>query len=596
MKVGYLITARLKSTRLPRKVLLEVGGEPFLAQMIHRLRKASSINEIVVCTSTNPQDDPLEELADAEGVGCFRGDEEDVIRRLADACTARELDYAINITADCPLVDPAYADRIVEDHKRTGADLIRSFGLPHGAFSYGLKPAALEQIVRIKDDTRTEVWGRYFTDTDLFTVHDLDIEERHRWPELRMTLDYPEDYEFFKALWSGMEAPPQEATLDEILDFLRAHPEIVSINAACAGRFSRRFSKQSAIRLKPRREARRALVIGAGSIGQRHIRNLLDLGVGEIAALRTRRGHASTLPEELHVQELGSWDEARRFGPDVAIVSNPTRLHLETVSSVLPFVRGIFIEKPLSDSLDGVPGLLDAVAAHRTVTFMGYNLEFHPLARAVGEALQGEELGRPLSLQVSVGHWLPDWHPYEDYRKSYAAREELGGGVALTLIHEVQLVLSWVGGVERVVALFPDNDLLPLDVDVQADVMLAHVTGCVSQLHLDFLQKRYHREGIISCERGFLRYDLAAGRAEMHGSDPGASRTLWSNPDYDANGAYREMMAAFIRFVREGRVRHDMDIWHGAESLAVVVAGRESAGTGYWVSPGRFTGGWQGGK
>jgi len=592
MKVGYLITARLKSTRLPRKILLEVGGRPFLSHMIHRLRKASSVDEIVICTSANPQDDPLEDLAAAEGVSCFRGDEEDVVRRLADACEARGLDYALNITADCPLVDPGYADRIAEEFERTGADLIRSFGLPHGAFSYGLKPAALKRVVEIKDSTRTEVWGRYFTDTDLFEVRDLPIEDRHRWPDLRMTLDYPEDYEFFKALWSGMPAPPQDAALEEILGFLREHPEIIEINRGCADRFRKRFNAQAGIRLKPRHEIRRAAVIGAGSIGQRHIRNLRDLGIKEIVALRTRQGHTQGLPGELGVEEVASWDEVEGFRPDVAIVTNPTRLHLETVQRLLPVARGIFIEKPLSDSLERVPELLELVSENRVVTFMGYNLQFHPIAVEVARAIGAGEYGEPISIQATVGHWLPDWHPYEDYTRSYAARKDLGGGSALTLIHEVHLVMSWAGPAERVAAVFPKSDLLPLDVDVRADLMIEHTAGCVSQVHLDFIQKPYHREGIISCERGHIRYDVAAGRMEGRSGASVVPEVLWSEPEYGGNASYRKMMATFLRYVREGRVCHGMDIWHGAESLAVIEVAKESARTGRWISPERFVGGW----
>jgi len=592
MKVGYLITARLKSTRLPRKILLEVGGRPFLSQMIHRLRKAASVDEIIICTSTNPQDDPLEEHARTEGVACFRGDEEDVIRRLSEACVAHTLDYALNITADCPLVDPLYADRIVEEFDTTGADLIRSFGLPHGAFSYGLKPAALEKIVRIKNDTRTEVWGRYFTDTDLFEVRDLTIDEQHQWPDLRMTLDYPEDHAFFKALWAGMSVPPQDATLDEILTFLRAHPEIVEINRNCAGKFRKRFNAQSGIHLKPRHEVKRAVVVGAGSIGQRHIRNLRKLGVTEIAALRTREGYTQELPAELEVKEMASWEDVAHFEPDVAIVSNPTCFHLETAAGLVSKVRGILIEKPLSDSMESVPDFLGLVGSHRVVSFMGYNLQFHPVATGVARVLENGEYGAPISIHATVGHWLPDWHPYEDYTRSYAARGALGGGSALTLIHEIQLVMSWAGPVERVAATFPKSGLLPLEVDVRADLMLMHRSGCVSQIHLDFIQKPYHREGIISCERGHVRYDIAAGKMEGRTGAPVVSEVLFSDSKYDGNESYIRMMETFLRYVREGRVRHEMDAWHGAESLAVVAAARGSAKTDHWVTPVRFVEGW----
>ena len=197
MKTVYLVTARLKSTRLTGKLLREVGGRPILAHMLDRLKLMRRVDEIVVCTSPNPQDDALAALAAREHVACFRGDEDDVLARLADAATAHAADYILNITGDCPFVDPAYADRIVAAFEQTGADLIRALDLPHGAYSYGIKPSALRQVLAIKDSRETEAWGRYFTDTDLFRVHDLPVDERHRRPSVRMTLDYPEDLEMF---------------------------------------------------------------------------------------------------------------------------------------------------------------------------------------------------------------------------------------------------------------------------------------------------------------------------------------------------------------------------------------------------------------
>jgi spore coat polysaccharide biosynthesis protein SpsF len=143
------------------KLLQEVEGRPIFTHMLDRLKLARHVDQIIVCTSTNPQDDPLVTLAANEGVFYFRGDEDDVVKRLSDAATEFKLDYILSITADCPFSDPEYADKIVEAYKQTNADLIRALDLPHGAFSYGVKPAAYRKIVEIKDQTDSEVWGRY---------------------------------------------------------------------------------------------------------------------------------------------------------------------------------------------------------------------------------------------------------------------------------------------------------------------------------------------------------------------------------------------------------------------------------------------------
>jgi spore coat polysaccharide biosynthesis protein SpsF len=199
--------------------------------MLDRLKLAKRVDRIVVCTSTNSQDDRLVDLAVAEGVDYFRGDEDDVVDRLTKAATAFDVDFILSITADCPFSDPGYADLIVAAYEKTNADLIRALELPHGAYSYGVKADAFRRVLEIKDEKNSEVWSRYFTDTDIFQVYDLPIDNPvHRQPNLRMTLDYPEDLEFFRKIFACLYVPGKVFGLDEILQLLRDDPEIVEIN------------------------------------------------------------------------------------------------------------------------------------------------------------------------------------------------------------------------------------------------------------------------------------------------------------------------------------------------------------------------------
>jgi predicted dehydrogenase len=182
-----------------------------------------------------------------------------------------------------------------------------------------------------------------------------------------------------------------------------------------------------------------------------------------------------------------------------------------------------------------------------------------------------------------VGHWLPDWHPGEDHTTSYAARPELGGGVALTLIHEVQMALGWLGPAERVVGAFPRSELLPLEVDTIADLMIHHAGGGVSQLHLDFIQRPWHREGVLCCERGWIRYDLAATTVTARADGDAEPAIIRCSAGADPAECYDELMATFLRFVREGRMRHPFDAWQGCLALGVVDAARRSAEEDRWI-------------
>lgn len=579
MKTGFLITARLKSTRLPMKLLLEVEGRPIFSHMIDRLKLTRRCDQIIICTSTNPQDDPLEEIAAAEGVACFRGDEDDVVKRNSEAATAFDLDYILSITADCPFTDPVYADRIVSEFEETGADFIRATALPHGAYSYGLKPSALRKILEIKDEIDTEVWGRYLTDVDVFKVQDLEITNpRHRQPELRMTLDYPEDLEFFRAVFAQLHKPGSVFSLDEILDFLNSHPEVVAINNHREVDYLKRWTRQSSIKLKPRYDVKRAAIIGVGSIGLRHIKNLRSLGVTDIVALRTGKGSNKSLDPNLEIGATDSWEQLADFRPDIAVISNPSSLHPASIKNCLPLARGIFVEKPLAVSLEGTEEVLQEIKRARAVSFVGFNLQFHPAIKAVQEILNSGQIGQPLVLQCQVGQWVEDWHPDEDYRTSYLTRRELGGGVTLTLSHELHLAYELLGPARQVACFQPKTEVLqPLDVDTVSDIMIAHTTGATSQIHLDMVQRPVHRRGVISGERGWVSYDLVGRTVTMQNADAPEPVLIWSDQRYDVNESYIAEMQRFIQYVREGRVRHEHDAWRATQSVAIASAAFASA-------------------
>jgi hypothetical protein len=184
----------------------------------------------------------------------------------------------------------------------------------------------------------------------------------------------------------------------------------------------------------------KALVVGLGSIGRRHARNWVRLGLGEVLVCRqTDR----PLPEPLGVpaREFRALDEALADQPDVVLVTNPTSLHLATARLALQAGSHVLVEKPISHTLDGTESLLHS---ERLVT-VGYNLRFHPGLLRTRELLHAGAIGKPLSLRAEVGEYLPDWHPWEDYRQSYAARRDQGGGPILTFSHELDSVYWLLG-------------------------------------------------------------------------------------------------------------------------------------------------------
>ena len=233
-KTAFLITARLKSSRLPKKIILDVIGKPLLIHMIERIKQARHIDKIIICTSTNPQDDTLAEIAAKEGVFCYRGSEDDVLVRLYEASEKYNLEYFVNITADCPTVDPFYIDKIINEYEKTSADLIIYKKLPSGQRPYLIKVTALKKVCEIKDETETEVWSDYFIKSDLFHIHDVEVDEKYIFPELRTSLDYPEDYEFLIKVFEELYQQKEVFSLLDIIELVRKKPELLTINSHCS--------------------------------------------------------------------------------------------------------------------------------------------------------------------------------------------------------------------------------------------------------------------------------------------------------------------------------------------------------------------------
>ena len=233
MKTAFLITARLKSTRLPKKILLEVQGKPLIVHMLDRIKHAKSIDKIIICTSTNPQDDPLEKIAAQENVFCFRGSEDDVLKRLLKAAKCHDLKHFANITADCPMMDPKLIDRAVMEYQTSDADLLMyedsNNDIPFGC--YMIKVTALEKVCQQKKETDTEDWDKHFTSNPDLKISSIDVEDKYRHKTLKTSLDYPEDYEFIKHVFSELYRQDTVFSILEIIDLVKRRPDILNINA-----------------------------------------------------------------------------------------------------------------------------------------------------------------------------------------------------------------------------------------------------------------------------------------------------------------------------------------------------------------------------
>jgi spore coat polysaccharide biosynthesis protein SpsF (cytidylyltransferase family) len=205
-RTGYILYGRLTSTRLPGKAMLEIDGKSIVAIARDRVRLSPAIDDIVFATSTDPIDDPLAARARDAGLPVYRGDADDVLRRLYEAAREHGLEWFLTAPLDTPVQFAEVLDATVRELRVRGLDMVYSFpGQPNGTDCYGVRTAAAGRVVAVKQATDTGAWGKYFTDTGLFTWGEVNLFAAHpHLKDFRLTIDYPEDFAFLTRLYADL--------------------------------------------------------------------------------------------------------------------------------------------------------------------------------------------------------------------------------------------------------------------------------------------------------------------------------------------------------------------------------------------------------
>lgn len=332
------------------------------------------------------------------------------------------------------------------------------------------------------------------------------------------------------------------------------------------------------------------LIIGLGSIGQRHARNLRSTlrDDVELIAYRVRRlthvvapnlkaGRDTNVEDELSIRPFSDLNEALAERPDIAFVCNPSSVHLPTAMACVNAGCDLFIEKPLSNSIDGVDELVSAVDEKGRIAMVGYQLRFHPGVIKLSSVIQSGCLGHILSVRATVGEYLPNWHPYEDYRDTYAARAELGGGVVLSQIHEFDYLYSLFGLPSNLYALGGHWSHLDIDVEDTASILMeCSFEGRPLPIHLhqDFLQAPPSRQCEVIGDRGKAILDFPSLKLTIYDSLR-PSPTVYTWPDLERNELFLDEVRHFLECV-EKRTRPIVDLRCGAQSLRTALAAKLS--------------------
>lgn len=253
------------------------------------------------------------------------------------------------------------------------------------------------------------------------------------------------------------------------------------------------------------------LIVGLGSAGARHFRNLRSLGCSNFVFYRTHKGTLEE-PEAAGWPETDNLESALNHHPEIAIIANPTALHVPIAMEIARAGCHLFIEKPLSHTLDGCAELEELAGHLKLVTMVGCQFRFHPLLLTLREHLEDGRIGKVVGARAEWGEYLPGWHPWEDHRAGYSARSDLGGGSILTLIHPLDYLYWLFGEVNRVHASACNIASLQTDIeDDLAELTLEFESGMVGQVHLDYLQRPPTHTLTVWGEDGRADLDYLAG-------------------------------------------------------------------------------------
>jgi predicted dehydrogenase len=332
------------------------------------------------------------------------------------------------------------------------------------------------------------------------------------------------------------------------------------------------------------------LIAGLGSIGRRHFRNLVALGEKDIVLYRTRKATLSDDELAGYPVETDLAEALKKHRPQAVIVANPTALHMDVAIPAAEAGCAILLEKPIAEDLVRVGELRKAAEKNGNRILVGFQFRYHPTLNKAKELIEAGALGKILTVHAHWGEYLPNWHPWEDYRASYAARDDLGGGVIRTLTHPLDYLRYLLGEVEALQAFQGHISALELtDVEDVAEIGLRFASGAMGGVHVNYFQRPpVHRLEIVGTT-GTLRWDHADGTL-IHYQMPDPFGGIYPQPQaavethyplpggFDRNHLFVAQTQHFLE-VASGASEPRCGLEDGIRALEMALAARKPSST-----------------
>jgi predicted dehydrogenase len=319
------------------------------------------------------------------------------------------------------------------------------------------------------------------------------------------------------------------------------------------------------------------LVVGYGSIGKRHVKNLSSLNQTQVSVC-SKNKEAWKL-EKKGIKTFTTIEQALKEKHNVAIICNETSLHIKTAIKLADNGYHIFLEKPISNSLKNIPALIKIIKRKKLITMVGCNMRFHHGIKLMKSLIDKNEIGSILSVTVENGSFMPDWHPWENYQISYASQKKLGGGVVLTQIHEIDYLYWFFGKVDDVYSFTEKLTDLQIDVEDYSGSLLKFKNKIIAELHLDYFQKPSVRSCKIIGTKGQITWNWENNHVQIFKNKYKKWVTKNIEKKFDRNKMFVDELQYFLKCVKKRKIPMN-SIIDGLEPQKIALAIKKSSKCG----------------
>jgi predicted dehydrogenase len=323
-------------------------------------------------------------------------------------------------------------------------------------------------------------------------------------------------------------------------------------------------------------------VLGCGSIGERHIRNLRILyPEAKIRAYDPNMERMQNIRTRYADIDIGDLSHLEKTSFDCVLICTPPSTHIDLANIAASGGSNLFIEKPLASTLDSVQkisNLRDIVDNKNLLAFVGYNFRFNHAVNEMKQIVKSKKLGRAYHVSAYFGQYLPDWRPEIDYKKNYTSRKELGGGIIHDGSHEIDL-LQWLFGKPlRIQSQVAYSDFIKANTEAVVDVLLTFENNLLGYIHMDFLRREYKRRVEILFDNGIVEWSLLEKKIRLYDS----TTSRWDEIilTEEINDMYREELKHVIECIRCKQRSEIIGLENGISTFELSQVVHESASLG----------------